>query len=211
MLYATIMDTMFRSVSSFSVALALLIVGVCGGVTSMLLTTDRRWMEWHLSRLGEGGHVSSLIFNLTLILCAACLTAIGSLLRQEFDAIKQINTGRLIQSYLYAAAFCWVGVGVFPFDQFPVVHNIFGYGELVILGVLMIMLVRKPHYIDIQTRLLAILGVVITGGMMIMFHATHFTTLLVVELVGQAFFFAWLLSLTRLAATFRTKAVIGTD
>lgn len=50
--------------SSFHMALLLVGIAVVGIGTSMLLTDDPRWLQWHLSRLGEGGHISSRGFSI---------------------------------------------------------------------------------------------------------------------------------------------------
>jgi hypothetical membrane protein len=63
--------------SSFQMTLLLVGIAVVGIGTSMLLTDDPRWLQWHLSRLGEGGHISSGIFNLTLCLVALLFVVIG--------------------------------------------------------------------------------------------------------------------------------------
>ena len=197
---------MKRPPSSFLCSLLLMIVGMSGTGVSMLLTADRRWMEWHLSRLGEGGHVSSLIFNLTVILCAVCLTAIGSQLHAEFRQVKEKRAANVLRAVMYLTAFCWIGVALFPFDRFPVTHNIFGYSVFFLLGGLILALPLLTKRISRRTHAIGLDGVVIGNTMMILFHLTHFTTLLVVELVGQVFFLAWLLSLTHETSVFRRTA-----
>ena len=72
--------------SSFQMTLLLVGIAVVGIGTSMLLTDDPRWLQWHLSRLGEGGHISSGIFNLTLCLVALLFVVIGERLYAKIGA-----------------------------------------------------------------------------------------------------------------------------
>ena len=94
-------------------------------------------------------------------------------------------------------AICLVGVGAFPFDKFPVIHNIFGYGQFFVLSGLILALRCVHSGFRVRTYHIGYAAVGITMLLMVLFHLTHFTTLLIVELIGQLLAYAWVLSITR--------------
>lgn len=180
-----------RTASSYTLIWALIGVATLGIALSIKLTPDTRWMSWHLSRLGEGHSLSSAVFNFTFILAALILAKIASRIGVEVATKGAL----MLRTLLFSVAVCWIGVGSFPFDQFPVIHNLFGYSQFLIMVYMMIRLEHIcPHF---STRTYTIgLGVAITTGLLLaLFHLTHFTTLLVVELIGQIGIYAWLLSM----------------
>lgn len=182
---------------SFSSVLMLIGVGSIGIGTSMVLTRDERWLQWHLSRLGEGGGISAIVFNLTLVACAICLMVVAEYLHGELIGAGQKHGARLFRLLLYLTAICWIGIGLIPFDRHPIVHNILGYGEFIALGVLMIGTRAWCKGMSRRTYWLGDMGVAVATLLMVGFHLTHFTTLLVVELIGEILLFSWLVSLTR--------------
>jgi len=162
----------------------------------MITTRDARWAQWHLSRLGEGGGASAIVFNLTVIACAVCLTIIASYLYGERARTVPLGRAEVVRTLLYVVAICWIGIGMFPFDGHPIVHNIFGYGEFIVLGVLIAGMRYWSPNLTRRTYWLGYIGVCVAVLMMIGFHVTHFTSLLSIELIGEAFFIGWLLSVT---------------
>ena len=119
---------------------------------------------------------------------------------------------RTLRKLLCIVAICWLGVGSFPFDQFPVIHNIFGYGQFLIMGYLM---VRLRHICDCfseRTYTIGLAVAVMTSLLLAFFHLTHFTTLLVVEIIGQLGVYAWLISMASDVRSIRSHTVdIATD
>jgi len=181
---------------SFLCTLVLSAIGVIGISASVALTRDMRWMRWHLSRLGEGGGFAAHIFNFTLIACAICLLCVAWQIYDELSYDAHDKNRPMIPLLLSATAICWMGVGLFPFDHYPVIHNVFGYSEFILLGALMLGAKRWHRIISERTYWLGYSAVFVSSAMMLGFHLTHFTSLLVVELVGEAFLFAWLVSFT---------------
>ncbi|MDR0397932.1 MAG: hypothetical protein LBH36_01995 [Candidatus Nomurabacteria bacterium] len=186
--------------SSYKLTYVLIAVMACGLVLSMFLTEDPRWMEWHLSRLGEGMALSSAIFNFSITIGALLLAIIAMLIADDICAAsktKQAERGaRILRDILLIVAVCWLGVGCFPFDRFPIIHNCFGYGEFFLLGGAMLALHSLYSGFSKRTYSLGIAAVLVTGVLMILFHLVQFTTLLAVELIGQLFTSAWLLLVT---------------
>lgn len=182
--------------TSYNLAWALVGIATTGVSLSMLLTHDTRWMQWHLSRLGEGESLSSAVFNFTIIFTALVLVLLAVRVTDELAKINTHHRANLLRLLLFIAAVCWVGVGIFPFDKFPIIHNIFGYGQFFIICGTMLGIRRLSAVFSDRTHAVGYGAVLITGVMMALFHLTHFTTLLVVELIGQVFVYAWFLSMT---------------
>lgn len=179
--------------SSYLLAWTLITTTTLGIVLSITLTTDARWIEWHLSRLGEGGTIGAAVFNLSFVVAALLLVVLAHKLMLE---LAPSGRRQLIRGILLAIAFCWVGIALFPFDRFPSTHNFFGYGQFLLIGLLMLRLRHICDRFSQRTYAIGLFGVILTSILLALFHLTHFTTLLAVEVVGQALFSAWLLSMT---------------
>ena len=177
--------------SSFHMTLLLVGIAVVGIGTSMLLTDDPRWLQWHLSRLGEGGHISSGIFNLTLCLVALLFVVIGERLYAKIG-----TRAWLLRLLFFVVAVGWVGLASFPYDRFPMIHNSFGYGGMSVLALIMIALPRICPGFSTKVYLYGVSVAIITLLLMVGYHLSRQITLLVVELVGEAFLAGWLLLLT---------------
>lgn len=184
------------SVSSFNLAWAFTGVTLTGLALSIALTTDSRWAQWHLSRLGEGGSLSASIFNFSLIIAAMILSWLGIKVANEIRGDRPHAGVFILRSVLFFIALCWVGVATFPFDKAPIIHNIFGYAQFFAVGFAMLRLKWLcPRFSD-RTYFIGYGATLLTGLLMALFHMTHFTTLLVVELIGQLFIYIWVLSMT---------------
>ncbi len=186
---------------------AMIGLALTGLAISIHLTTDSRWVNWHLSRLGEGEHLSSAIFNFTMGTAALALTLIASRLTEEIELSDPHKGARILRNLIIVAAVCWVGVACFPFDRFPVIHNGFGYGEAFILMFTMLALPRICPRFSRRTYLLGGWSAVIVFMLMVFFLATHAITLLFVELLGQVTLFAWLLSMAYDMRKIRRKPI----
>ena len=183
--------------TSHSFAWVLLGIISTGFALSMLLTQDTKWANWHLSRLGEGNSTASFIFNGTMVLAAMVLILLATRIADEMSHRHNSRGARRLQAALVMVAICLVGVGAFPFDKFPVIHNIFGYGQFFVLsGLILTLRAIYPHFRE-RTYISGYVAVGITMLLMVLFHLTHFTTLLIVELIGQLLAYAWVLSITR--------------
>ena len=193
-----------RTASSYALSWTLIGVATLGIALSIQLTQDTSWMTWHLSRLGEGRSLSAAVFNFTFIFAALILAKLASRIMSETSA-KGVNT---LRTLLFSVAVCWVGVGSFPFDQFPIIHNLFGYSQFLIMGFLMLRLRYICPGFSERTYTIGLGAAIMTGLLLALFHLTHFTTLLVVEIIGQIGIYAWLLSM---AHDLRCVSVDSTD
>lgn len=175
------------------------LIGVCmSGISlSMVLTSDPRWINWHLSRLGEGGHVSSAIFNCTLIVGAVVFVLLARKIAQEVeDRWNDERAARLLRIFFTISAISWIGVASFPFDRFPVVHNIFGYSQFFAACIIMVLLKQICPTFSRRTIQFGYTAFALTFVLMMVFHVTHAVSLLLVEIVGEFAMFGWLLSMT---------------
>lgn len=186
----------YRHLTSFTIVWILIGVTLTGLALSIHLTTDSRWVEWHLSRLGEGSSTAAAIFNFSLVLAAFIIAWLAGRITDEVDEHRPHPGVIKLRMLLLFTAFCWIGVASFPFDKFHLVHNIFGYAQFVAIGTMMLGLKRLcPRFSD-RTYSIGYLAAITTGLLVALFHLTHFTTLLAVELLGQCFIYFWLLSMT---------------
>lgn len=170
-----------------------------GAFLSGLLTTDTRWMSWHFSRLGEGGTMSALIFNLTLFISAMMIGALGLALADaisRLSAVKGVNLHRaklVIGSSFGIITVCLVGLAMLPFDAFPVLHNIFGYSMLITL---LSLCVATPSFLPIFSRKFYVYsyGVIPLATLSyVPFLVMGSITLLTVELIMYTCLYGWLL------------------
>lgn len=190
------MRAQYRHVTSFTIAWILVGVTLTGLALSIKLTTDNHWLQWHLSRLGEGSTVASAIFNFSLTIAALIIAWLGTRVSDEVDEHRPHPGVVALRLLLFFVAVCWIGVASFPFDKFPVVHNIFGYAQFLTIGYMMLWLKRLCPRFSERTYYIGYAAAITTGLLMGMFHLAHFLTLLSVELMGQVFIYAWVLSMT---------------
>lgn len=187
---------MKQRLSSYPLSFTLIGVASAGVALSMALARDSQWLSWHLSRLGEGGHISAWIFNATLVLAALLLVLLAQTLYLELRRGGWNPRSVWIRRLLLTTALCWVGVAAVPFDVLPRVHQIFGYGQLLTLAVLMIGLRFINPKLSERSYLLGFANVLVIAVMLTIYFATGAVTMLVIEMVGSVLIFTWLLSVT---------------
>ncbi len=184
------------ALSSFNLAWVFTGVTLTGLALSMALTTDEQWVQWHLSRLGEGGSLSASIFNFSLIVAALILSWLGVKVANEIRGVRPHAGVFILRSILLFIALCWIGVATFPFDKSPIIHNLFGYAQFFAVAYAMLGLKQLCPRFSERTYYIGYAAALVTGLLMAFFHLTHFTTLLTVELIGQLFIYIWILSMT---------------
>lgn len=172
----------------------LVFIAIAGMGASIALTTDSYWVNWHMSRLGEGHSTASMIFNASLIAGAILLLLVSEKIRHEHWLAGKTTGMGTFSALVSCVAMGWVGVALFPFDDFPVIHNIFGYGMFVSACILMLGLTKISPHFSRRTYAIGTAAVLVTGIMMALHHLVGLTSLLVVELIGEAMLFAWLFS-----------------
>jgi len=178
-------------------------VVLVGSVISAINTADKRWMSWHFSRLGEGGHASSTIFNISMFVGGLLMSWLSYELIQlirKFKSDKRLDAlyaENLLKMIFPMIAVCLFGVSLFPFDKFPVIHNSFGYGmTFIMLGLCTL----TPQYITLFPKWFYRYGYILLSATLLLF-TIFFTlqpyTLLQVETVVFLMVFVWLEVFTR--------------
>lgn len=181
--------------SSLSLVWALIGIFVSGVALSMALTSDSRWMQWHLSRLGEGTGLPAAMFNFVLSVGAFMLVLVAIRMTDEIQYRRPQERVVTLRNVLILAAVCGLGLASFPFDRSHLIHWFFGYGQFFLLGYLMLRLKYISGAFSDRTHTLGLAGVVIVSLLMGLHHTIHVPSLLIVELVGQFVVFVWLLSM----------------
>lgn len=193
------MKTQLRHNSSY-LAYLFGVVLLVGAITSALLTKDLRWMNWHFSRLGEGGAFSSIIFNTAVFMSSLIMFYLSNSLSDDTlsvapnSKIDLVGAKTIIKRAFNAIAVCLVGVALFPFDRFPVIHDIFGYSMLFIF---LAMSINTQKILPIFSRHfyvycdLIILSTVICYTL---FFGFKVITLLTVEFILFTLLYVWLVN-----------------
>lgn len=193
-----------RRISSEPILYLIAAIMAVGGLLSAAMTADPRWMQWHLSRLGEGGHVSAVVFNLS---CALSSLLMGEFARRIVNDLAIITmpratleaARRIVGVGLGLVAVCMMGIAVFPFDHYPVVHNIFGYGMTLVYVVI---ITQLPTLLPVFTRVFMAFTYAFVALMVVLF-GVYFATggtrphLIYIEITGLLFFFVWVIMLVR--------------
>lgn len=191
------------SAVEWNIVLIALIMSI-GGIFSIALTANPDWMSLHLSRLGEGGNVSSYIFNATAAFSGLAMYGLSVRIMQAkgWNTISKVTaqaTKRVLHAAFRAIAVCLIGLSIFPYDKFVAVHNTFGYGMTVIY-------LLAVGYVTYRLPVFSNSFKVTTGYFllaMLSLFAFYFIfngrqiTLLQVQILGLAFFYIWLFNLAR--------------
>lgn len=179
-------------------AVVLAVFLVEGILASMLTASDPHWWRDNLSALGMNDDLSSLAFNLTLIVGGVIVTTLA---RSATRGIPTTHAGgiRNVRLCLILVGVFLGFVGVFPVDRFFWIHTAFASGMVVVFGVLVILL---PRWIPGMPRAFVLLGwlfLAITLALAVLF-AVGYYTLTAVELVGGVLVFTWIILFIRNAA-----------
>lgn len=173
---------------------------VTGILTAMLSAPDPHWWQLHLSALGMTKSVSSLAFNLTLIVAGVIVTAIA---RYATDArgvdeprrraaVLRVRVGLILIGVLLA------GVGIFPLNVSMVLHNVSAVG-MVLVFALEVFWVRSA--LPGAPAAFFVLGYVFFGVIVLtlVFFAVGYYVLTAAELVAGVLVFGWLIVYLRVS------------
>ena len=184
-----------------------------GSLLSGVISTDKRWMEWHFSRLGEGGTFSSMIFNVSLILAAIVVFILGDEITKNINKFNNISKSvkkkavNIIGGVFKTVTLCLVVVSAFPFDHFPVVHNIFGYS---MLFVFLYLCMSINNILPVFSDRFYIYGysiIITTVICYILFLGIGAISLLLVEFIIYIMFYVWLILFTNNIIAISTKTL----
>lgn len=189
-------------------SLVLAVFLVVGALASMLSSSDPLWWQKNLSALGITGDVSSLAFNLTLIIAGAMVTIIArygtaSLPTSTPIEVRRRNVVRFGLALIGVLLAC---VGIFPVSEFFVLHNTVATGMAVAYTVIVFAL---PRLVPSMPKVFVILGYVFVAVIVVLgvFFAIGYYNLTAVELVAGVLIFSWIILFLRNAGAIRPDDV----
>lgn len=188
-------------------AVVLAVFLVEGVIASMLTASDPHWWRDNLSALGMNDDISSLAFNLTLIVAGIIVTTLARYATRGIPTTRAHGIRNVRVSLILVGLFLGC-VGVFPVDRFFAVHTGFASGMVVVFGVLVILL---PRWIPGMPRAFVLLGwlfLAITLVLSVLF-AVGYYTLTAVELVAGILVFTWIILFIRNAAALQADTDSG--
>lgn len=186
------------SLSPRHLSLVLAIFLVVGMVTAMLSSNDPRWWEMNLSALGITHDISSLSFNLTLIVSGVIITTIA---RFGTASLPSSTPSDRRRRAMLCALFVLLGallacVGLFPVDRFFLLHNTVATGMAVVYGAIVIGL---PWFVPTMPKVFMVLGYVYVGVIIVLtvLFFTGVYNLTAVELIAALLIFSWIILFLR--------------
>ncbi len=179
-------------------AVVLAVFLVEGILASMLTASDPHWWMDNLSALGMNDDLSSLAFNLTLIVAGVIVTTLARYSTRGIPSPNPNGPARVRTCLIVVGVFLGL-VGVFPVDEFFWIHTAVASGMAVAFGVLV---VRLHAWIPGLPRTFLYLGWLFIAVIVVLavFFAVGYYTLTAVELVAGVLVFTWIILFIRNAA-----------
>jgi hypothetical membrane protein len=194
--YAAFLSAVRLSPMLLSAVLAVFLV--CGAIASMLSASDPHWWKLNLSALGMTSDISSLTFNITLIVAGVIVTAIANYAAAALPASTQVERRRrsTVRTELDLLGILLACVGIFPVNKFLTLHNMSAVGMLIVFAVLILSIRRTVPNVP---RVFALLGYVYLGVIFVVavFFVTGYYNLTAVELIAAVLVFSWLILFLR--------------
>ncbi|MCP2370482.1 putative membrane protein [Agromyces terreus] len=181
-------------------SLVLAVFLVVGALASMLSASDPHWWQENLSALGMTDDISARAFNLTLIIAGAIVTIVARYATATLpSSTPPDRRGRnFVRVGLILIGIFLACVGIFPVDEFFLVHNSVATGMAVCYAVIVIGL---PKFIRTVPKVFVGLGYVYVVVIIVVavFFATGYYNLTAVELVAGCLIFSWIIVFLRTA------------
>lgn len=184
--------------ASLSVALGIFLV--VGAFTAMLESSDPDWWRNNLSALGMSSNTAAPAFNVTVIISGILVTTIARYATAGLP-ISTPHARRQRRRVRWAMVLIGIllgAVGLFPVDQFFLVHNTVATGMAVTFAVLVCAL---PWMLPTLPRVFLGLGYVFVAVIVLLgvFFATGYYNLTAVELIAAILVFTWIIVFLRTA------------
>ena len=177
------------------------VVMVCGVLLSMLTAGNPAWWQENFSSLGSQSGVSAIAFNFTLILSGLILIALSSHLLNDLEKQKFTNSTkpkiRLLKGLFIFIGICMAGVGLFPYSDAPLMHNVSAYSMVFGFGVMIVGLKKILPFIDAAFLTNSFFALVTIGVSYLLFTRVGYFNLTAFEMIAFGVTFAWLLMFTR--------------
>lgn len=210
--YIVVLSAVRLTPMLFSLILAAFLV--VGTFASMLSATDPYWWQKNLSTLGISDDVSSLTFNVTLIIAGVIVTTIAHYATAAIPVAneRELRGRNLVRLALVVMGILLACVGLFPVDKFLTAHNVSASG-MAIIFVTMVLSLRR--WIPAMPRVFVLLGYIFVGVIVVLavFFITGYYNLTAVELVAFLLVFGWIILFLRNsgAMSSRLSEVVTTE
>lgn len=190
------------ALTPMSLSLVLAVFLVVGAFASMLASSDPHWWQDNLSALGMSTNSSSLAFNVTLIIAGVMVTTISRYATAGLpvDDPAQRRGRFIVRGGLILMGVFLACVGIFPVDEFFVVHNTVATGMAVVFAVVVVGL---PWFVRSIPRVFVAFGwiYVLVIAMLGVFFAVGYYNLTAVELIAAVLIFSWIIVFLRTAGS----------
>ncbi len=178
------------------------IVMISGIILSMLTNNNPNWWQVNFSYLGWGNGISSLSFNLTIIMAGLLVIALSTQFTNDLKRSKHIFDKKDVNFNILSVLFIILGVdmsalGLFPYDRAPRLHDILGYSMIIIFGVIVLSLKYIFPKIDKAFLTNSYLILFFIALCYILFSVVGYLSLTGFELIGFLSTFGWLLMFVR--------------
>ena len=175
-----------------------------GIIAAMLSSADPLWWQLNLSALGITHDISSFAFNVTIILSGVIVTTIARLGTASLPVATPLDRRHraIVRVLFVLLGILLACVGVFPVDQFLLIHNTVATGMTVAFAALVIGL---PRLVPSMPRLFVWLGFAFLGviALVAILFAVGIYNLTAVELIAALLIFAWIILFLRNVQTIR--------
>lgn len=186
-------------------SLVLAVFLVVGAFAAMLASSDADWWRDNLSALGMSTNSASMAFNITLIIAGIMVTTISRYATAGLPvADERSRRGRfIVRGGLILMGVFLACVGVFPVDEFFIVHNTVATGMAVVFA---IVVVGLPWFVRAMPRVFVLFGwaYVLVIVVLAVFFAVGYYNLTAVELIAAVLIFSWIIVFLRTAGSART-------
>ncbi|WP_231555016.1 DUF998 domain-containing protein [Microbacterium sp. ZOR0019] len=188
-------------------SLVLAVFLVVGAFASMLASSDVHWWRDNLSALGMSSNSSSIAFNTTLVIAGIMVTTISRYATAGLPAEDPVDRrGRfMVRGGLILLGILLACVGLFPVDEFFLLHNTVATGMCVVFAVIVVGL---PWFLRTIPRVFVGLGwaYVLVIILLAAFFAVGYYNLTAVELIAAVLIFSWIIVFLRTAGSIGARA-----
>jgi hypothetical membrane protein len=183
-------------------SLVLAVFLVIGAFAAMLASSDPNWWRDNLSALGMSSNSGSIAFNATLIIAGIMITTISRYATAGLPVgDDQSRRGRfIVRGGLILMGIFLACVGVFPVDEFFLVHNTVATGMAVVFAVVVIGL---PWFLPGMPKVFVLFGwayVLVILFLAVLFVVGYYN-LTAVELIAAILIFSWIIVFLRTAGS----------
>lgn len=188
-------------------SLVLAVFLVVGAFAAMLASSDVHWWRDNLSALGMSSNSASIAFNLTLIIAGIMVTTISRYATAGLPVDDPVDRrGRtIVRGGLILMGIFLACVGIFPVDEFFLVHNTVATGMAVVFAVVVVGLpwfVRSVPRVFVGLGWAYVLVIVLLGA----FFAVGYYNLTAVELIAAVLIFSWIIVFLRTVGSLGSPA-----